>query len=161
MTATIPLHGKHGQGLVTLVDDEDALAVGEYLWYCTPRGYVKRCVGSKIIYLHRVLAGLSPGDGLEVDHVDLDRLNNRRSNLRVTRHAENAQNQRSRPGTSSPHRGVSWSRQMGRWRAFGKVGGRWKHLGYYDDPEAAAAAAREWRQANMTHTVEGDLLVPR
>ncbi len=104
-------------------------------------------------YLHRILLGLQPGDRTQVDHEDRDRLNNRRSNLRVATIRQQRHNQRSRTGTSS-HRGVSFYRRTGRWSAQVKLDGRKHHLGYFDHESDAAAAARAFRLANMSHAVD-------
>lgn len=74
-----------------VVDYEDALRVAVYRWHRNSNGYAARPAGQgRIVLMHRQLLGLSPGDGVEVDHVNRDKLDNRRENLRAGTHAENA-----------------------------------------------------------------------
>lgn len=120
-------------------------------------GYVrqerrKRGVRGYKIYLHRYLLGLQPGDGLEGDHKDGDPLNNRRSNLRVCTHALNHQNKAKYRGTSR-FRGVSLD-SRGKWYAYGKIDGKMKNLGRYDDEEEAGRVAEEWRRQNLPFFVD-------
>lgn len=98
--------------------------------------------------LHRELLGLSESDTREVDHINRDRLDNRRCNLRVVTHAQNGQNVPAQGGTS-PHRGVSFCRQTGRWRAHVMIDGKQNQLGRFDTEQEAAIAAAAFRRKHM------------
>ena len=84
------------------VDDLPILARGSYRIMRVGRQpwqvYVVRSSWKLTHYLHREVLGLTPGDGLETDHRNGDRLDNRRSNLRVATRAQNAQNVPARSG---------------------------------------------------------------
>lgn len=153
----IPLRRRDGTIRAhAIIDAEDAhLAV--HRW-SLDRGYAKRNLpraGGKqrLVLLHREVLGLAPGDGHEVDHIDGDRLNCRRSNMRIATHAQNGQNRASRPG-SSPYRGVSWETRRGKWLAQAMLNGVKHNLGCFDDELEAAAVARAWRTSHMTFTNE-------
>lgn len=103
----IALVGKNGEGLYATIDPEDYDKVSQYPWYLLP----KRCksdnskyfrVGtvlhslkedgtatSKTIYLHRLVMGL-PDSSLDVDHVNNDTLDNRKSNLKIETHSQHS-----------------------------------------------------------------------
>jgi hypothetical protein len=98
------------------------------------------------------MAGVLP-PLLQVDHIDGDRLNNRRSNLRLVTKAEQMQNVRARASTS-PYRGVCWDGTYLKWLAQAQVARRNHFLGYFDDEEEAARVASAFRLAHMTHTNE-------
>ena len=94
---TIPLANSH---LLTNVDD-DYIWLLAYRWLVTFKRnhpyaitYIKSpLTGQRECYaLHRVVAGCSPKDGFQVDHVDHDTLNNTRSNLRKASIAQNSRN---------------------------------------------------------------------
>jgi hypothetical protein len=98
--------------LFTIVDDRDLKKVqDEGTWFYHKTGYAYRKItdfkGRRItVYLHRFIVGLKYGDVWQVDHIDGNRLNNSRSNLRIVTASENSQNKRS-VGGSSDYRGVS------------------------------------------------------
>ena len=130
------------------VDAEDGEWALSHRWRLV-KGYARRSVkvnGEVLSYLlHRELLGLKRGDGLEVDHIDRDRLNNRRSNLRILSKAENGQNRKSKCDSVSRYRGVSWNSKRKQWYATVTVNGRTIWLGSYDDETVAASVARSAR----------------
>jgi hypothetical protein len=141
------------------VDAEDAELVKGFRWYRNS-GYVERAVHARIakgkyskrhVMLHRHLLGLDGVAGIEIDHIDGDPLNNRRSNLRVVTHAQNMQNRRKQSGTSSRYRGVHWNSQRSKWRAGLRVDGRFVDLGHFADEDEAGAVARKARAELHTH----------
>jgi hypothetical protein len=86
--------------------------------------------------MHRFL--LQPPPGLEVDHINGDRLDNRRINLRIATRSQNAMNRpRTRTNTSG-FKGVS--RLGSLWCAQIKLEGKLHYLGRYADPAEAARA---------------------
>jgi hypothetical protein len=87
--------------------------------------------------MHREIA--ETPDDLETDHVNGDRLDNRRENLRAATRGQNGANGRKRPSRSGL-RGVYRHRPTGRWLAQISIGGRLYHLGIFDTPDEAAAA---------------------
>jgi hypothetical protein len=96
--------------------------------------------------MHRRILGLSRGDPLESDHINGDRLDNRRSNLRAVTRAQNNQNVRHKPGRSG-HRNVYWHAHSGLWHVQLVRDSRAISGGYFceiaDAVEAAAALRRE------------------
>lgn len=76
----------------------------------------------------------------QVDHRDGDRQNNAFSNLRECNNAENSQNRRRRSDNASGFVGVTWDRQVCRWRSQIKKAGRNVCLGFFDDPARAHSA---------------------
>lgn len=92
----------------------------------------------KSVYLHRVIMGVTDPK-IDVDHIDGDGLNNRRSNLRAVTRQKNLRNKHRTYGTSK-FIGVCWFKQTSKWHAQIKVDGKRKHLGYHSDEESAARA---------------------
>ena len=140
---TIPLT----QGRVALVDDEDFEALSRWKWTLNRRSrnkaYAVRCESrggrKSMILMHRQILGLVPGDGLQADHVNRDKLDNRRCNLRIATPSEQLCNQISRGGASR-YKGVSLDRRDGAWYAHITVNSRCLHLGrFVCDADAATA----------------------
>lgn len=147
------LDGRTGEKVgETIVDDVDS-SVAAFTWRLGRTGYAVRWRDGGTVYLHRDLLGLARGDAREVDHRNRDKLDNRRSNLRVVTRRENAQNLPSQRGTSG-FRGVART-AGGRWTAQVKLDGRKRHLGTFATEGAAAAAAAAFRRAHMPHSIEG------
>lgn len=136
------------QGAVALVDEPDFEWLSGYRWHSNG-SYAYRKVGPRAarhtIAMHRLIAGAS--DGLEVDHVNGDGLDNRRHNLRLCRHTENVRNSRRRADNTSGFKGVSQRADTGKWTAYVNCGGVRAHLGCFanraDAARAYDAAARD------------------
>lgn len=100
--------------------------------------YAYRVGGDERLLMHRVILGA--GEGEEVDHVDFDGLNNRRSNLRLASRSEQLRHRRKlrtnwRGPLTSRFKGVSLT-PSGKWVA--KIGD--ERLGLYATEEDAATA---------------------
>lgn len=92
--------------------------------------------------MHRLLmqGGI---DGLEVDHIDGNGLNNRQENLRPATRSENLRNTRISRRSTTGCKGVMVHKKSGRFRAQIQINGVVRHLGYFSTKEAAAAAYAE------------------
>jgi hypothetical protein len=140
-----------------LVDDEDAHLVEGRRWFLQNAGYPEantRNVDNvrKRVLMHRVILGLSPGDGQITDHINRDKLDNRRENLRLVTASANAQNRIRPSGRYSRYRGVT--RKNGQWAAVATVAQKQHYLGSFATEEEAAQAAAAWRAAHMPFSPE-------
>ena len=138
----------------TLISEEDR-PLAEYNWSLDRWGYIRRRrTGGSDIRMHREVTGLiGAGRKVIADHINRDRADNRRENLRVCTQAQNTQNQTPKTCGSSQSRGVSRKRP-GLWQAYGSIGGKMTHLGFFDDEDEAAQAARQWRAENMPFAID-------
>jgi hypothetical protein len=141
----IPLRSRNGEFRWAKVDVDDAPIVTPHKWFFDGM-YAATKSGKHNLRLHRLLVGKSMAcRSVEVDHINLDKLDNRRSNLRLVPHSVNSRNVPSQGG-SSQFRGVTWDKKRETWRAQANHSGKGYHLGYFDDEqEAAAAAIAFWR----------------
>lgn len=83
----------------------------------------------------------------DIDHVDLDRQNNRFSNLREATRSENMRNTKPRSDNKSGFKGVSWCKSKKKWQTHVTHLGQQKWLGWFDSKEAAAAKYVEFAAA--------------
>jgi hypothetical protein len=136
------------QGKVALVDDDDFERVSQFKWSYIG-GYAKRSVvrsdGKRRLYpLHRFIMGISQESEFMVDHVNLDKLDCRKENLRVCTKFQNNNNHgpKDRQGKStSRYKGVSYKVDArNKWRARIGVDGVEYTLGYFSTEEEAAIA---------------------
>lgn len=142
-----------------VVDSADLEWLSKWRWGLTKGGYAFRQVRfdgtrQRRILMHRELLGLATGDLRQGDHIDRDRLNNRRSNLRIVTKGQNGQNKSSYRGSSSRFRGVTLERRSGKWVAQVEVGGKAHYLGKFDDEEQAAEVARVERLRRLAYAVD-------
>ena len=156
-TARIPLRARDGSiRAYVIIDAADAAWVNQWRWSLS-EGYAYRTATvnrrKSTVWLHRALLGCAPGDGIEVDHADRDKLNCRRQNLRKTNHAGNTQNVSPSGGTSI-HRGVSWDKSRGKWNAYITVSGTRKNLGRFGSEGEAAEVARDARARMMPYATD-------
>ena len=133
------------KGDAILVDDDTYEWASQYRW-CLTNGYAIRreWPTGRTLYMHRLV--MNTPDGMDTDHINHNKLDNRRENLRVCTHQSNNSSQRKqqRP-TTSKYKGVSRFRyyKQWKWRARIKVNGIQRVLGYFDDEAEAARAYDE------------------
>lgn len=140
MAKEIPL----SRGFVALVDDEDYRELARHKWSVNGAGRYasrnnKQVDGKRVspgaILMHRQILN-APG-GMEVDHINGNGLDNRRSNLRLCTHSQNGKNARQPPGRAL-FRGVE--PHQGKYRARICVDGRRVHFWPFETPIEAARA---------------------
>jgi len=131
---------------ITIIDDEFYDYFSKFTWYLSKQGYVIRCADKSLcekrgypIRMHREV--LQPRKDKLVDHINGNKLDNRKENLRTCTKAENRLNSKMPTSNTSGYKGV------------GKYGKKWyariSHkyqrydLGTFDTPELAAEAYNE------------------
>jgi hypothetical protein len=134
------------RGQSTFVDDADFEWISKWKWgaYMDTHGnfYAVRNLskeeGRGTVRMHRELVSGNPKN---VDHIDGDRLNNQRGNLRAATHAQNMSNRGPTKANSSGFKGVVASGKITKpWRAQMTVGKKCVYLGLFGTPEEAARA---------------------
>lgn len=147
MSKLIPLKRSKEIIAYTVVDDEDyemLLAIGN--WQLHVQGYaVTRKSDDKgkpfTLHMHRVI--MDTPAFYEVDHINHDRLDNRKSNLRNCTRQQNMMNVGIRERSKSGIRGVHFRTERLKWHAFIFINGKIINLGHYDDKELAIKARKE------------------
>lgn len=128
------------RGKYALIDSEDYERVSQFTWNCLKIGYAqcnRRAGEHSRKYMHRFI--LDYPDGL-VDHINGDKLDNRKFNLRVCNQSSNSANAKKSINNTSGFKGVSWDKKAKKWGAY--LTKNYKHIfcGYFEDKEVAAAA---------------------
>ncbi len=136
----IPVY-KYGKVVAhALVDASNYVRFAAYRWRLKD-GYAVRSTtvdGKKrTIYMHREVLGLVHGDGIKCDHENGNKLDNRRSKLRICTVRQNNCNRGPLKGQYS---GVCFDRHAGKWRAQTTIRRTQYHLGLYDSEDKAASA---------------------
>lgn len=134
--AEIYLYNK--QGVVihkAIIDLEEIERVKGYKW--TFAGHYAKCE-KKGIYLHNFILDYYGEE--EIDHKNRNRLDNRKSNLRIVPHSLNSKNIKKPKHNKTGYIGVIWDKERNKWRAEIRCDGKTYHLGRYDDIEEAVRA---------------------
>lgn len=136
------------QGKIAIIDDEDydrVIAMGK--WYFHHSGYAARsehykkpCGKDAVIHIrmHRVLFDIPKN--MLIDHINGNRLDNRKCNLRICTPSGNARNAAVNKNSSSGFKGVTFFKKQSKFRARIAVDGKQIFLGYFDNPTEAASA---------------------
>jgi len=128
------------KGYVALVDDEDFENLNIYKWTYT-HGYARRDTGTGInrkrIYLHRAIMG---NTGIQIDHINGNRLDCRKSNLRFCTNLQNQYNRGTNKNGTSKYKGVCWITKQNRWRAQIKQSSKNFYIGNFVNEIDAALA---------------------
>lgn len=132
----IPLFSREGVSDFATIDVEDFKRLVKSSWHKTAQGYA---CSKKLGLMHRYIME-APSD-FEVDHINRDKLDNRKSNLRLASRSLNSYNTPERGGTSK-YRGVARNKNAQKWQAYFHNQGDYYYIGLFDD-EAEAAKARD------------------
>ena len=155
----IPLSIKHGnqregkEPVFAIVDDEDYDYLIQFNWSVAKSYrtlfYAMRGTWDKIthkkscIQMHRLI--MNCPQGMVIDHINHDGLDNRKENLRICTHAENSRNRKMGHRTDSKYKGVLRYKdkrrpKINKWKAIISTGGKCLYLGSYNTEKEAAIA---------------------
>jgi hypothetical protein len=111
---------EHSVPTGVLLDDDDldrVLALGK--WFVDEKGYVR--INKQMDYkqykirLHRFVMGLSKLDKCQVDHINGNKLDNRKQNLRLVTNQQNQMNRLPNKTNISGRVGVTYNKRNGTW----------------------------------------------
>lgn len=143
----IPLW-RDGRVMAHTIVDPDFHWLRKWTWNISTTGYAKRTVWSgktTIVWMHRVITDCP--EGLEVDHINRVRLDNRLANLRNVTRSENLLNKSPYSSNTSGVTGVSYNKKNAAWVAYCNKNGRRINLGAFTDLEKAKSVVQEVRRS--------------
>lgn len=138
---TIKSTSKYYGKYVALVDDEDFESVSKFYWSVNKSRdtlYVVGRVNGVRIKLHHFIMGTK-----DIDHINHNTLDNRRSNLRKATRHQNVINRRSMKNGTSKFKGVHWYKATEKWQSQVQINGKKTHIGFFDSEVEAAKAYNE------------------
>lgn len=125
------------------IDDEDLQLFLNHNWHLC-QGYIRRTrqkkegAGPKSIWFAREI--VKARAGCQVDHIDGDPLNNRKSNLRIVTNAQNRLNMKLNKRNTIGFKGVSICNKTGKFQARISIDKKQIYLGNFNSPEKAGEA---------------------
>lgn len=141
---TLDITKQDGSVYTVMVDDEDYHFLEERNWHVHKTGYViSTCRASgkrRSIRLHREI--MKASEGLDVDHINRNPLDNRKENLRVVPHKKNIENANKRKDNTSGCTGVVWCRLRKKWQSQIVHNQKTLNLGRFANIEDAIAARK-------------------
>lgn len=136
------------KGQTTIVDDEDYESLIKFKWhaYWNPSSktfYANRMSSSNpgprgIIRMHRVI--MNCPNGMYIDHINKNTLDNRKENLRICNKSQNAGNSKLRVDNKTGYKGIRYVQKMNRWVVYMTQNGNYIHIGTYKSKIEAALA---------------------
>jgi hypothetical protein len=133
-------------GTIVLIDEADYESIKDYRWKLSSHGYIthQEWKGQrkkpKTFYLHRLI--MNPNEGQLVDHINGDKLDNRRENLRLCDKGGNQRNRGKQANNTSGYKGVYLSKKgkLKPWYVKIAFEGKDYSGGYHASKEEAARA---------------------
>lgn len=96
---------KLSNGFVTLVSEQDYPLINKWRWRKNKQGYAVRNIKNKQISIHQLIMGSM--EGYEIDHINRNKLDNRRENLRFVTRSQNNFNRDPDPRNKLGYNGIS------------------------------------------------------
>lgn len=96
-----------------IIDVDDYEKIKDYTWRISNNGYVVTTRNRKVILLHRLI--MNPKGNLIVDHINHNKKDNRKNNLRICSMSNNNMNKSKLRSNTSGVTGVTWNEKMECW----------------------------------------------
>lgn len=123
---------------VALVDDVDFDLLNKYNWWYHKSGYALRIENKKTIRMHRVIANCP--ENKEIDHINGNRMDNRKINLRICTSSQNSKNRKLQKNNKSGYKGVSYRKRDKKWIVYICVNRKNKYIGIFKNIKDASNA---------------------
>jgi hypothetical protein len=127
----IVLNGKYANGRKALIDDQDYDNLTDHSWSVGSNGYPRCTHEQKQFLMHDFI--MPPVPGMMVDHINQNKLDNRRDNLRYVTKSQNMTNRPKQKNNTSGNKGVYYLKsgnRSRRWFAKFKFNGRFYQSEY-------------------------------
>ena len=121
-----------------LVDNEDFDKINNFKWHYNSNGYAR--TSNPKLYMHHLIKPIF--NNFEIDHINRNRLDNRKSNLRIVNHSDNLINTSLRKDNKSGYKGVSWDKFRNKWTTRIQVNKKNISLGRYSNIQGAWLARK-------------------
>lgn len=121
-------------------------------------GYISVGIFGRRYLAHRIVWIMHNGaipSGMQIDHINHDRSDNRIENLRVVSNKTNAMNQGLRSNNTSGVTGVNWNKRKQKWCAEVWSNGKKIHVGYFSEIIDAENAVKDVRCSIGFHENHG------
>jgi len=144
---TYDLSGEYGIGYTSkgeefYFDLEDYDKIKDYCWVNNGNGYIRSTkINNKRIYIHRLVTNCP--SKMDIDHINHNIIDNRKSNLRICEHQKNMCNYTKPKNNTSGVKGISWDKYNNKWKAEIMENRKKISIGNFNKFEDAVKARKE------------------
>lgn len=121
------------------------IRIGSKVGTLTPKGYILITLLGRKYLAHRVIFEMHNGPiptGMEIDHINGIRNDNRIQNLRLVTSKGNHLNMGKRCDNTSGITGVAYCKRSNKWKAYVSQDSKLIHLGFFDAKEDAISVRK-------------------
>jgi len=129
---------KLSKGMETIVDDEMFDYLNQWKWHLSCKGYAVRSIKKPYrhaVFMHRLINKTS--EGFQTDHINHNKLDNRKCNLRTVTNTQNHHNMPLQKNNTSGFAGISWCKERNKWVVQFWLGNKPHYLGRFSNKEEA------------------------
>lgn len=132
-----------------LVDDDLVDSLNQWKWRIGGHGYATRALPKQErvngkqgnIFMHRVIDETPTGQ--YIDHINHNKLDNRKENLRRVTYSQNCMNKSLQSNNTTGYRGIHWNKKLSKWQVTICIMRKNIYLGIYEDLETAKKVRRD------------------
>lgn len=117
-----------------------SIKIGEKAGRTTKKGYWRVSLNCSDYLCHRLVWIMHNGkipNGMQIDHINGIKWDNRIENLRLANNSQNKNNLNLRKNNKSGHKGVSWKQANKKWQVSIMVNGKNKYIGIFSEKKDA------------------------
>lgn len=125
-----------------IIDMDDVELFKNKKVYLHKTGYASCRFNKQTTFVHRIVMNIVDSN-LTCDHINGDKLDNRKCNLRICTQADNSKNKKIPKNNTSGHKGVCWNKSAKKWIAYIGKNKKLYNLGSFEYIEDAIKARKE------------------
>lgn len=136
--------GYTSKGEKFIFDKEDYNKIKKYCWHVGKNGYLCAQYDNKQYLMHRIIMEEYIKSSKDVvDHIQHNKLDNRKKYLRIVSYSENNMNKFKLKNNTSGNTGISWAKEKQKWEVYIGINNKYIHLGRYDNYDDALNVRKE------------------
>lgn len=123
------------RGEEIIIDSSDLEKCKQYKWSTDSNGYPRTNTKNlrEYLFIHQLISNSYTNNKIIVDHKNLDKLDNRKENLRICSASQNNMNKKIQMNNTSGIRGISWHKIHNKWQSSISINGKTIYLGIFSN----------------------------